>query len=531
MHPSTDSARLEALVTAMTERLAHLTRTLGTWVQETPRDLQTIEEHVLRLVHELGASLMAGLATLRVPAEPPRTVPCPCGHAAAYQRHRPAQVTTLLGRLTVERPYYLCAACGQGQAPLDAELQVCAGSRSAGLDELLALLGATQDSFDEAASVLERLTLVQVSSNTVLAATEDLGAVLSAHQAEQAQAAAAGAPPPAPATPPARLYITMDGVQAHLHARGWSEVKVGSCYETCTRPDRKRPGQVNVHALRPSYVTTLAEAETFGWHLWQEAARRGVLEAGEVVVVGDGAHWIWNLAELHFPGATQILDWYHASQYVWEAATTVWGETGPKRAAWVKAQLDALWEGKVDDVLAELARRQAEGADVHEALSYYTTHRTRMDYPTYRARGLQVGSGTVESACKQLVSARLKQAGMIWTAAGAEGVATVRAWLKSGRWAEAMALRPVRRRGYQRQQPREGSVAGAGPADPPQLEPSASAPRPGRALTPEVLATLRAELDQERGPHPWRKAWSRRRQQEEADHVEQPAPPAVALAA
>src|SRR5919199_5590695 len=192
MNASTDGARLEELISTMSERMATLTRTLGTWVQEGTHNLQAIEEHVLRLVKDMGAALVTGLCALLTPAQPPRTVPCPCGQSAVYQRQRPATVTTLLGPLTITRPYYHCAACGQGQHPLDAALQLCAGSRSAGLDELLARLGATQDSFAEAATVLERLTLLHLSPNSVRDATEELGAVLVAEQAQQATAAQTG---------------------------------------------------------------------------------------------------------------------------------------------------------------------------------------------------------------------------------------------------------------------------------------------------------------------------------------------------
>ena len=521
MNPSTPEARLEELVTTMSARMAHITRTLACWVQEAPHVLQEIEEQVLRLVKDLGASLVAGLCTLLAPAQAPRTVPCPCGQVAVYQRHRPATVTTLLGPLTFARPYYHCAACGQGQQPLDAQLQVCAGSRSAGLDELLALLGATQDSFADATTVLERLTLVHVSPNGARAATEALGAVLLADQTQHATAAQAGqGRPAADPVPPPRLYITMDGVLAHLHEQGWSEVKVGCCYQTHARPDRHRPEQLEIRAHSLSYVTALAEAEPFGWQLWQEAARRGVQEAGEVVVVGDGAHWIWNLAELHFPGATQIVDWYHASTYVWSAANTIWGDTHPRREAWAHQQLDRLWEGQVVEVLAELAQYQAAGEGVRAALSYYTTHRARMDYAAYRARGLQVGSGSVESACKQLVSARLKGAGMIWDAPGAEAVATVRAWLKSARWADAMALRPTRGRRYRHPSGgRSPSVQEKGAASPDAtaVVREASDEQDGSTLTPEVLAMLRAEEAHERERHPWRKAWSLKRQRAQAE--------------
>src|SRR5262249_429854 len=151
------------------------------------------------------------------------------------------------------RAYYLCATCHQGQHPLDTQLQFCAGSRSAGLDELLALLGATQDSFVQAAQVLERLTLVHVSANSVRDATEQLGARLLAAQAQPESHPSAGSLAPRPATTsPRRLYITMDGVLAHLHERGWSEIKVGCCYQTYTRVARKRPEQFSIRAQSPS---------------------------------------------------------------------------------------------------------------------------------------------------------------------------------------------------------------------------------------------------------------------------------------
>ena len=510
MNPTTIVDRVEQVVTTMTERMATLTRTLATWMLDQPHTLAEVEQQVLPLIKDLGATVVAGLCGLLTATPAAPTVACACGHQARYLQRRPATVTTILGPITLTRPWYHCAACRHGHAPLDAHFQLCPGSRSAGLDELLALLGATQDSFAEAASVLERLTLVHVSPNTVRAATEQLGAVLVATQAEQVALAQAGhADPPSLTAHPTRLYIAMDGVFAHVHERDWREIKVGCCYLTHPEPDRKHPDQFVIRAVHLSYVTALAPAATFGWHLWCEAARRGVLDADEVIVVSDGAHWIWNLASEHFPGATQILDWYHASAYIGAAASAIWAEGGAERATWIKTQLDDLWEGKVAAVLKELARHRAVGAAVTDAMSYYTTHQDRMAYAAYRARGLQIGSGSVESGCKQLVSARVKQAGMIWDAAGAEAVATVRAWLKSARWAEAMGLRPPPQRTSRREgNPRENTPAPALPDTPPP-------PRAG--LPADVLARVRAEEAAERAVHPWKHVWSVPQQRREAD--------------
>lgn len=523
MNPTTTPVSTEQLLTTMSERMATLTRLLATWMQEQPHTLAEVEQQVVRLLKQLGAALVAGLSALAASSEPTRTIACPCGHFARYQRQRPAQVTTLLGPIIIHRAYYLCDACGVGQHPLDAQLQICAGSRSSALDELLALLGATQDSFAQAAAVLERLTLVHVSANSVRDATEHLGAVLLAEQA--------GELPPAPAvrpsaTPrPARLYITMDGVLAHLHERGWSEIKVGCCYHTRSRIDRKRPERLEIRAHSASYLTALEEAQSFGWRLWQEAVRRGVLSSDEVVVLGDGAHWIWNIAERHFPQAIQIVDWYHASEYVWQAASAIWGEANPERTSWAHCQLDALWQGKVAEVLLELEQWRASGEAVEAALSYYSEHQARMDYANYRARGLQIGSGSVESACKQLVSARLKQAGMIWDAAGAEAVAMVRAWLKSERWEEAIALRSPRRRSYRHKPPDWQSEQSDGQEQvaKEQAKVMVKPLRKGRRqeVAEELLAQVQAELAEQRGKNAWGKAWSVQRQRELAAQREE----------
>lgn len=144
-----------------------------------------------------------------------------------------------------------------------------------------------------------------------------------------------------------------------------------------------------------------------------------------------------------------------------------------------------------------------------------------MEYAAYRARGLPIGSGSVESGCKQLVSARLKGAGMIWDASGAEEVAVVRAWLKSGRWEEAMGLRKAPGRGYVRQECVSKRAADVRPAEVPGA-------RAG-GLPSEVLAQVREEMAQERQRHPWKRPWSRKQQQaQHEDRAGHPRPVAAA---
>jgi hypothetical protein len=144
---------------------------------------------------------------------------------------------------------------------------------------------------------------------------------------------------------------------------------------------------------------------------------------------------------------------------------------------------------------------------------------------------LQIGSGSVESACKQLVSARLKQAGMIWDATGAEAVATVRAWLKSARWEEAVALRGVRRRTYRRRHAAQEQAGCAGKRHAAAEEAQAAVTVQGHAqrqqLSADVLARVHAELTAQRGKHGWRRAGREQHQAEQAAQGEEGRPAIV----
>lgn len=538
--------QIDLFVTQMTERFSALARTLGSWVASEPHSLGELEQQVLRTIKDLGATLLAGLAQLLAPRYPVAKLPCDCGKAACFIRNRAATIKTVLGTITLKRPYYLCRACHQGFSPFDQQLGLCAGGISAGLDELLALLGTTQNSFAQATTVLEKLTLVSVCPNSVREATEHLGQLLHTHEqqiVEQLQTS--------PDTPAlrrqcgSRLYISMDGVLVHLREEGWKELKLGSVYTTSSRVPLKRPEQVEVRAVAHSFVADLSDAASFGPRLWAEAAQRGVMQAAEVVVVGDGAHWIWKLADEYFPQAVQILDWYHASQYVWAAAHAVYGEGDTLATSWARSQLDRLWEGQVEQVISALQSHLSAGETVARCLTYFREQQERMHYDEYRERGLQIGSGTIESGCKAVIGARLKQAGMIWEREGAVAVATVRAWQRSGRWEEAIGLRVAHQRSYiRRESEQEASAAFEGQVrlaqaqvqlDQARLERSEESgssatvgrqqTREGRAGSHSADTPEQALASRPQAVHPWKRAWSIRRQRElaAAQHSQPPA--------
>ncbi|MCB9126690.1 MAG: ISKra4 family transposase [Ardenticatenales bacterium] len=362
------------------------------------------------------------------------TLNCDCGQKMAARGKRPLTCTTLLGRVVVQRRYYLCASCRQGKAPLDYQLGLCAGSFSRGLSELMALLGATQDAFEQATDVLQRLTLVEVSSSSLRRVTTELGALARAEEEAVVVAAWAGDDPEIENQIAADhpFYISMDGIMVNNREIGWKECKVGAVYHT--KVDRNN----KVRAIDHSYIADLTTAAPFGQPLWVEAQRRGLARASHVVVIGDGAEWIWKLAAEHFPQATQIVDWYHASQYVWSAARAIYGEE-EQATQWADRALTALSEGRLKDLCKNLRTHDAL-PEVSTSLTYFLNNQSRMHYDRYRAQGLQIGSGSIESACKSVVAQRLKLAGMRWNHASARAVVTLRARLKSDRWHQTSRL-------------------------------------------------------------------------------------------
>lgn len=458
-HRTTVQQRHDVLGEEMTQRMTTLIQQLSTWLVAEPRTFAALEQQVLRATKDLAAALLGNLVSLLLPRYDAADIACTCGAQARYQRDRAMQVTTLLGPISLTPPYYYCGACGHGQAPLDLQLQLCAGSISAGLEELLALLGAQADSFEAAVPIVEKLTLVQIAPNTVRAATERLGEVVADVELHDLAEALSEVPPaPLPGATPSRCshgpatYISMDGLQVPFRD-GWHETKLGCVYTTTLRPNPKQPQHQELHAVELSYVADVVAAEAFGPLLWHEAVRRGVSATSRVVVIGDGSAWIWNIAQSYFPGAVQIVDWYHASEYVWQAAHAIHGESTGAAVGWANAQLALLASDGVATVISHLASYLSKGEAVVAAHSYLSNNQQRMRYASYRAEGLQIGSGSIESGCKHVLGARLKQAGMRWSREGAQAVAKVRARLKSGRWDETIAQRPPLQRGYVRQAP------------------------------------------------------------------------------
>lgn len=421
-----DDSTLPAVLAELQQELTDL----ACWLRVTPDlDLATAETTMLERLRDLGSRLLEAGIAARGTGHDPAGHTCTCGQWQRFEGYRPKGVQTLVGWITVRRAYYRCPQCRTGAMPLDDQLGVQRDSHSPGVRRLASRLGALLP-FAPAAATLQEAAGVQLSASTVRTITEEVGA--SREAALQAAITAAWADgwttPDDP--PPDRCYVALDGVRIlGIDGQG-REVKLG----------RVLPVHQTAHGERrgPSrYAAGLEPAGAFGRRLAVAAQAVRAEDAPHLAVLGDGAAWIWALAEEHFPRAVQIVDWFHASERIWALGRVLHGEETAETAAWVGSQLDRLAAGEAATLATEwvtLALRGEAAAIRDEQVTYFTNQAARMAYARYRADGWDIGSGMIESGCKTVIGQRQKGAGMRWSEPGAQTVANVRLLLFNDEW-------------------------------------------------------------------------------------------------
>jgi hypothetical protein len=245
---------------------------------------------------------------------------------------------------------------------------------------------------------------------------------------------------------PSTLYIAADGtgvpvLRRETHGRRGKaadgiartrEAKLGAVFTQTTVDESGHPVR---DADSTSYPGKIEEMESFGGRLYAEAVRRGLNQAQTVAMLGDGAPWVWNLADLHFPGAVKIVDFYHAADHLNGIARLLYPEDEAGRKVWFGRMRKRLKRGRVLEIIGELGGLRL-GRKKQEALSkavvYFEKNRQRMRYDRLRQQGLFIGSGVVEAGCKSLIGKRLKQSGMHWTVRGSNAIIALRCCLESG---------------------------------------------------------------------------------------------------
>src|SRR6266508_1803570 len=437
-----------------TTRVEQVAKLLAEEVQERLKEKQDINEmeHMMReLVKEAANFGMQQAIEQGEGSYGCREVPCACGQKAQFVSSRSAVLWTVFGKVAYKRRYYLCSKCHQGQSPLDQKYGIVPGQTTPTLASLLGMLGV-EVSFEEASQLAERFLLFLVSDNTVRKQTEGYGNaqaqvektwIENAEDEKALQVRERNLEPQ-----PGRIYASLDGAHVPLQHE-WRELKTLCWYKV----EKMRPSQNHfsppigeqreLQAKQIKYHCDIMEAEQFGMLLSATGLQNQVDTYDEVVFVSDGAVWIWHLVEKYFPHATQIVDWYQASQYLTPIAETAFGADTQPAQPWLTQTRTDLWEGRIQEVIQAcrtFLHHSPARSFAEKAITYSTNNEKRMDYARFRQQGYLIGSGTIESACKQIAAARLKCAGARWTLAGVIATAKARAAWLTNTWDDLKPL-------------------------------------------------------------------------------------------
>jgi len=414
-------------------------------------DLEALEMAVRSAMHHAGATALSELLQFPAPVTEQRALPCVCGQQASFRELRSKPVLTAVGSVRVSRPYYLCPHCHTGQFPADVELDIEDTETSPGVRRMQAIVG--QDApFDQGRQQMKLLADLEVTTKAVERTAEAIGADIAAREQEEIHRATQLQLPIVIGKPIPLMYVQLDGtgvpvVQKETLGRAGKtegqpahtrEAKLGCVFTQTTCDEEgfaiRDPGST-------TYVGAIEPAQEFGLRLYLEACKRGWHRAQKKVVIGDGAEWIWNIAEQHFPGAIQIVDLYHARQHLWELARKLFPNEQAEQQRWmVFHKGDLLDEGKIEALVVSLRSIDSSNPELTEKIrieaNYFETNTERMRYPEYRAQHLFVGSGVIEAGCKAIIGSRCKQSGMFWTVRGANAILALRCCYFNGRFEE-----------------------------------------------------------------------------------------------
>ena len=407
-------------------------------------DFQAIETEARRVALQIMGQAIAHRLNSDHSDNRGSRLSCACGGEARFAGRRPKVFTTALGPLTLERAWYHCERCHNGFSPRD---------RALGMEDTflspaaLRMIGiaAARTSFEGSSALLRELAGLAVAPKTVERHAEALGYEIAGDEVRVIE--------PEPCDAPT-LYLGLDGTgvparKSEVEGREGKqpdgcaktrEAKIAVVWSAQTLDKEGRPVRDPGSATYNAAIETIATRDTdtepapFARRALREAERRGFDKAQRQVILGDGAPWIWNFADEHFPDAIQIVDIFHAKGHLFEVAKAIYGTGSEVGERWARNRREELDEGRVDEVITALRSHAETCEEARKNATYFSTNRERMNYPKLRAMGLCVATGVVEGGCKHIVGARLKQGGMRWTVAGANAIIALRCAVESNRF-------------------------------------------------------------------------------------------------
>jgi hypothetical protein len=412
--------------------------------------LEAWENALRAAVLSAGAKALASLLEGIGCGRQDEAIVCDCGARMESHGLKSKPLLTILGPVDYKRSLFQCPCCNQTCYPGDKQLDVVDTTRSPGTRRMMARAGS-RSTFKEGRDDLRIYAGIELSAKDLERVAEGIGADMERWSQKQREALIEqDIPVRAQKTIPI-MYVSYDGTGVPMIASELEGTK-GKQSDGCAKTREMKIGCIFTQTTTDSdgfpirdpettsFVGAIETAEQFGRRIYAEALRRGLLNAEKVVMLGDGAEWIKNLAELHFPEAIQIVDLYHTREHVSDLCKILFvphvDEVVKYRIRWW-TDLD---EGNVEKIAEEAQAKMPEDPtnteNAQKEIAYLIKNKQRMQYAEFRAQGLFVGSGVVEAGCKTVIGKRLKQSGMEWSVRGANAIISLRCMFLSGRFEE-----------------------------------------------------------------------------------------------
>lgn len=434
--------------------------------------LNAVEQGLRKALNRLGQRLVKDYVERIEAAD---RGPCACGVCGQRMRNvKRAKLTvqSIFGPVRLRRRHYYCGGCRRSEYPMDTRYGWEKHRYTPTAKEWVCLF-SQGEAYEEAVTYLGRVSGIEGTVESFRAVTQECGQwMLNEQEQHVRQIQETDEAYEQGKAPSSVMLVGADGCQVLKSGEKVGRPKKGEKRRTKSKRGRRRRERVLVEERKErgmevkvglvaalkrnsqneyelehsSYLATLENVEVFEDWLFTHMVERGVLQADQVLVMGDGASWIWKRIAPCVPHTKriEIVDWYHLREKVWETGEVLYGprDRWPTRN-WVDQQLDKLWKGDWVGVQRALRmqRRKWEAKGNERALQaiqalghYLHENQSRMDYPRYRRLGYPIATGPVESACKRVVGARMKRSGMQWRKPSAAPVLQLRTDFLSGRW-------------------------------------------------------------------------------------------------
>ena len=409
-------------------------------------DLEATEIYIRSSMHHIGSLMLEKILNSDNGDFQGKSIPCEKGHTFEFKDYRDKKLLTVLGSVTVKRAYYYDKDCQKGYCPKDAALNIKGTSFSPGMRRIMGKVGAYRP-FGLGHEDIKEMAGIKVNTKEIERVSYQLGTDVEKFYRNEAELSQTNTVIPFQPIP--IMYICIDGTGVPVaksetkNRQGKSEdgqaktreAKLG-CVFTQTAFDEK--GYPIRDEGSTTYVGSIETAEEFGNRIYAEAVSRGIQRAKKVCVIGDGAVWIWNIADVQFYGAIKIIDIYHAREHYWTVAKIIFGKDKTKIKTWTDKRRKELDHGDVEQVVAAIGRlsphTEEDKAEIEKEIGYFDKNKEKMRYKTFRSHGLFIGSGVIEAGCRTVIGQRLKQSGMHWTVQGANTIIALRCCILSNRW-------------------------------------------------------------------------------------------------